>query len=673
MKRMSTEWQAQIVTELNTRTEPILFSELRDMAGSAAGERALRRVVETTQLTFSLDGERLYPRRPFFRDARVLVRLRDWEIGAGLMIPGHRFLPMYHPHLAPVELVLTTSDGTVLPRRTVTKRLSDIEIYYTLFGRQNLPVLLAAESMENEPAPEADGRSELELHVSAVDISPLTKERAPQAGDYLSCRLIDWDSGTFACEVLPASELEAVRVHTWCDRMATGLERMFEHFGRPVEPDEQIAYAYWFAGRSAVTSPGGHFGGLLGDKQEPKLHLIPVRGFGTALWHEQSYEPDDDSPSLAAFFDEAIDEPEGVTDNLNAILHDVGSLLNADEIEALMRHALAHGEGLQALLERYVKPDRIPFAGPEQLDAFMRYIHELWQEVSEEIREAKLDPEIVDIRARLIAAYMSYVEYTRFLDDTNVDVEDIPLDAAKSVGQFFNMLSQALAFLNDAESGPNDEFKGLLPSLDQLESTAEGLLNELDAEVNRTEPSEQNTSVVFELRIALEDIRPQIWRKVRVPGTLSLDDLHDVIQAVMPWDNDHLHVFRIRGYTLDPEHGEGRRRLQDLELKEKQRFRYIYDLGDNWVHNVLVSKIRDADELPEDERNRVRCLGGKRAAPPEDCGGAGAYSDLEELLKLEPDSLTDAQRERLEWVGSRFDLDFFDLEAANATLKARFG
>jgi hypothetical protein len=42
---------------------------------------------------------------------------------------------------------------------------------------------------------------------------------------------------------------------------------------------------------------------------------------------------------------------------------------------------------------------------------------------------------------------------------------------------------------------------------------------------------------------------------------------------------------------------------------------YEYDFGDSWEHDVVLEKIvtSDGGEYP-------RCLTGKRACPPEDCG-----------------------------------------------------
>ena len=45
----------------------------------------------------------------------------------------------------------------------------------------------------------------------------------------------------------------------------------------------------------------------------------------------------------------------------------------------------------------------------------------------------------------------------------------------------------------------------------------------------------------------LRGIRPPIWRRLALPGRMTLGDLHHVIQAAMGWDDGHLHLFDIAG------------------------------------------------------------------------------------------------------------------------------
>ncbi|MDJ0420896.1 plasmid pRiA4b ORF-3 family protein, partial [Rhodococcus opacus] len=46
------------------------------------------------------------------------------------------------------------------------------------------------------------------------------------------------------------------------------------------------------------------------------------------------------------------------------------------------------------------------------------------------------------------------------------------------------------------------------------------------------------------VRLDLVGAKPPVWRRLELPGDLTLDRLHVVIQAVMGWLDGHLHRFR---------------------------------------------------------------------------------------------------------------------------------
>lgn len=107
------------------------------------------------------------------------------------------------------------------------------------------------------------------------------------------------------------------------------------------------------------------------------------------------------------------------------------------------------------------------------------------------------------------------------------------------------------------------------------------------------------------LLITLDDIEPQIWRRVEVPLAMSLKGLHDVIQAVMLFEDYHLFEFEADGrfYDVpDPAEDFGRKtyaakniRIRTLIDRGITTFAYTYDFGDNWRHTVVVESVEDAD------------------------------------------------------------------------------
>ncbi len=180
---------------------------------------------------------------------------------------------------------------------------------------------------------------------------------------------------------------------------------------------------------------------------------------------------------------------------------------------------------------------------------------------------------------------------------------------------------------------------------------------------------------IYQLKVTLYDSKPPIWRRLLVPGNITLGELHYVIQIAMGWENSHLHQFVVGDqYYSDPSFGlaeygervgnEGRATLSRIVPGEKFKFTYEYDFGDSWLHDILVEKI-----LPPDPQMKLPvCIKGKRACPPEDVGGVWGYDSFLEAIK-NPDHPEHAMYR--EWIGDDFDPEEFDLDAINRELGAK--
>ena len=159
--------------------------------------------------------------------------------------------------------------------------------------------------------------------------------------------------------------------------------------------------------------------------------------------------------------------------------------------------------------------------------------------------------------------------------------------------------------------------------------------------------------LIYQLKITLLNVKPLIWRRFQVESETTLSNLHEILQVVMGWDNYHLHSFSC---------GEDENiKLSEILTVENLEFLYTYDFGDNWEHKGLVEKIL----APDPNVLYPLCLAGKRACPPEDCGGCWGYSDLLKILKKPSHP---EYKERKEWVVKRFNSEDFNLENVNKNL-----
>jgi len=185
--------------------------------------------------------------------------------------------------------------------------------------------------------------------------------------------------------------------------------------------------------------------------------------------------------------------------------------------------------------------------------------------------------------------------------------------------------------------------------------------------------------LVFDLRISLQYLAPEIWRLVRVPHDIRMDRLHLVIQIAFGWTDSHLHQFHLadaKGHlkglvgTPDPDRpafgrrpptqDETKRQLKNFFSKAGDFMAYEYDFGETWLHHLALVAVQTQTA----RLATPLCLDGARACPPEDCGGPPGFENL--LV-----ALADPKHPEHEEMKENFDdLDpaAFDLRATNRDL-----
>ena len=187
-------------------------------------------------------------------------------------------------------------------------------------------------------------------------------------------------------------------------------------------------------------------------------------------------------------------------------------------------------------------------------------------------------------------------------------------------------------------------------------------------------PAEKSDRI-YQLKVTLKDIKPPVWRRVQVPDC-TLGDLHEVIQIVMGWTDSHLHQFVVRGTYYGPPAPDDFGFEMDMEVEDEEgvllsevvkgdrkvKFRYEYDFGDGWQHDIEFERVVER----EPRARYPRCVGGARACPPEDCGGPWGYADF---LAAMADPRHEDHRDMKEWVGGKFDPEKFSVDAVNKELR----
>ena len=187
----------------------------------------------------------------------------------------------------------------------------------------------------------------------------------------------------------------------------------------------------------------------------------------------------------------------------------------------------------------------------------------------------------------------------------------------------------------------------------------------------------------FEFEVSLRYIKPRIWRRFLIADDATFGDLHRAIQHSFGWFNSHLWEFQrndrngtqIAGAKYDDIFGfddqDGEEAPDPESVKLASHFasakvcRYLYDFGDSWLHDV-----RRNGRVSTTERFHRRLLAGRRACPPEDCGGAPGYARFVSIVETGVDPWGEDVDELIDWVGE-WDPAAFDLAAQKRRFDAK--
>lgn len=151
------------------------------------------------------------------------------------------------------------------------------------------------------------------------------------------------------------------------------------------------------------------------------------------------------------------------------------------------------------------------------------------------------------------------------------------------------------------------------------------------------------TVPAYDLRISIQGTDPRIWRRLQVPETITVPELHGAIQVAFGWENRHLYGITcvdrngrqrtiigpdeaVEDTDAEPASGVVLFELLDAEISGPATLEYEYDFGDSWMHEF---EVLGAATVPE---GAMICVDGANRGPVEDSGGTGGFAHLVEVL-----------------------------------------
>ena len=203
-------------------------------------------------------------------------------------------------------------------------------------------------------------------------------------------------------------------------------------------------------------------------------------------------------------------------------------------------------------------------------------------------------------------------------------------------------------------------------------------------------------TIVLRIRVQLQRVRPVVWRRIEVPGSITLDRLHTVVHVAMGWPGVDGYEFSVGRSSRDPwrkafvsaeqlaslRGGAARTGHQFEEPAIESEVRVaevlarpgdvlLYRYGLAWEHRLRLEKVTPGDVRP-------RCVAGRRAVPANYLLNGWNYSALFATAQALANGAEDD--DAAGWLAGHFpglspvevvqSLEGFDVEEADAMLAA---
>ncbi len=621
-------------------------------------------------------------RKKFFKGKQFLIAPAQWEIDAGILVPGHRFFGVLNPSICSVSVSLFVNETPVSTKKT-SLPLPQVMTTLVFFGAAKGTEYLIIDDDSNKDVLSCilddSAPKQSEALVTVFDLKDLYDKNKIKVGDSLLLTIEDWETGKYNIEsVVAAKEITKKFIKRWKNGLKSSLISVFDMCGTDIDADNQLAQAYFHSDNSnefdLMKNPALPFSAFFNTEQKDWLSLQEFCGT-TIFWHKEQDVRED--IMMQGIYD-AGNIYNDTGNEIDDILKQIGLSFSKDEIIAYMFDALSRQEESSATVEEILFKGRL--VHPEDKKHLLSLVKNLWTEVKSEYYTS-CDPHIRN-RRKILKINDSIIACLRELDANNLDPEElIHNEAFLHLNETSAIVFQMITMFNNLKD-PIPEDK--LLHIDKLETAVTELINVVREEfLSNNNPNilqfpKKSEDKIYQLKISLKYTKPPIWRRILIPANMKLEDLHEAIQCVMGWYNCHLHHF-IDGNTFfkPAPHPEevpffmnefddvdySNIKICDLLIHEKQKIEYEYDFGDSWIHTITLEKIVDRDK----NITYPVCIKGKRACPPEDCGGIpGFYSILEDSDFMDKE----ARDHYMEEIG---DPELFDIKSINDRLQLNLG
>jgi hypothetical protein len=619
----------------------------------------IAQLITDGRLAFNVGVNKWLTRAGCFTGAQFVIRPTKDELVNGILIPGHRFIPFANPMITQKDYVCQWR-GKEIPWTDTEASPEDLYPYYSLYGEEFAPQLVARENAANEEAFNADPYEDPpEVSIKTLDMRAVYRETAFVPGDRLVVTMRDWQKGVFELERVEEAAWSAAELDAWLNAAEEGFRLAFEKIGPKCSTEEQAAWAFFLGGERVRAVPAYSLEDFLYEKSD-KIESVPF-GIESRFWYAGKEIPD--YSRLEGIQTQSDQTP------IEKLLLRYNVPISEYVVQSYIYDALFRDDTeLSAILERIV-PASIRLRRWD-LEVLGAYIFDTFQEFKDGytiFTDKKTGP----LRQRAAELHTAVVELSMRLEKGEIDPTWLPKHSFIILSQIQNHAAAILEDLISIDDVPENEMNAIENSLDSMLDTYEDIKEMIEKSLDNYRRSNitlvRNTAAECPVwrTVQIGIGGTEVWRRVVIPQTIRLFELHKLIQALFGWTE--IYPFRFlfdhsSHIELLDEEGCVKTSLMLSDLSGQGFSELSYEYGACWTIKVIILAVHNGGE-----NETIRCVAGECAAPPERIEGPLRFRRFLSSLDAHRQDERDAARAHL---GAHFDKDFFDVNEANKQLSA---
>ena len=648
---------------LDDTTAPFTLKNIMDYVRSRDSSQAEHLPIEIPaffapgDLAFRLDSRRWVSRRGFFEDVPFVISPTKLELLNGILIPGHRCIPFANFAKMPHEYEFFW-EGKQVPWTTSEGPPEEFYPYYNFFG-EYAPQIVARDNPENENFFNFDPYEDPpEVSIHTLDMRNIFREAAFVPGDRFVVRTKDWKAGHFDLEKVKKGEWSKADLDEWAEAAEKGFAASFSKMGPGPSTEEQIAFAYWHGGKRMKKLPAYSLEEFLYEVTE-KIEDNVDYGIESRFWFAGKDIPDGNRLQGKA-------SPPDRTP-IEDILFDIGIPVSEYVVRAYVRDALFRNEkDVGKILERLI-PQVVKIGHAEQ-NILSDFVADTLDDFGEGYN-IFLDQPMGAIRKQVGELHNAVIELSAQIQKWEMDESWLPKHTFIMLSQIQEHAAHLLTDLDADESPPETELTIIDNSLETMIDTFTDIKDMLRDAMNNYRRS--NLQLVHADRggasgetwqtVQISLGGTDVWRRVIIPGSWKLEELHRLIQICLDWKDASRHHFYVAGSgDADRKIIDNRAKVRDLRNQGISKLEYEY--GSKWtVIVIFVSAYQPWT------KETVRCVAGEYASPPEKISGPLRFRKM--LAALAGGNELERQT-ALSEMGQDFSPGVFDKEKCNRNLRS---